>query len=694
MELIKLENREGKRLQKTPPAPRKPPARKKGPKIAAAVLAVVFVGAAAAYTGLCAWVSTGRRIYPNTTVLGSDLSGMTAGQAGEAVQEALSGYMAGRTITLTEAGTGHTATLSCDIVSAKDFGQALSPALPEGFFLGQGASYLKHLAFRTELTPALALSESGRQALNTVVDQLSAELDHPVVETAYEISNGNLLLTKGITGSAIDTAALEAGILDALTEDVEEGSGDKNLEVEVSLMNSPPSEPDFEAIHDQVYVEPADAYLDKESKQIVESVTGVSFDIASARSALDSAGEGTAVQVPLTYTEPDLSASALSKLLFRDVLASSTTYCSGNSNRLANIKTAAKKINGMILLAGETFSYNDEVGPYTTASGYLPAGTYQGGKSVDALAGGICQLSSTLYWSTLKANLEINERHNHQLTVGYLPDGCDATVYGGGPDFKFTNNTEQPLKIQATMDGRNLTVKLVGTNTTGLHAQVETVRVSTDPMRVIYKADSSIPAGSAPQRDPAYPGHNGTVVKAYRVVYDANNNEVSRTLESTNRYARQDKVYLYHPNDAAALGIDPSTGTKTQTPVTPTPSASPSAAPAPSTEPTPSPSTEPSPAVPPETTPTPPAVTPSAPPVQSQEPVSSEPPVSEPPAPVDTPAPTAETSEPPASTPEPPASTPEPPASTSEPPASTPEPPAPAAEPTPVPPPESEGLEA
>jgi len=473
-----------------------------------------------------------------------------------------------------------------------------------------------------------------------------------MVETTYQMADSSLVLTKGTTGAAVDGDSLRAAVLDTLTEDLLNG-GSGNLSIPISVTDSPPPAPDFESIHQEIYVEPVDAYLDKSTKEIVPSVTGVSFDIAAARSAVDTTPEGETVTVPLTYTEPDLTTAGLNAVLFRDVLSTSTTYCSGNSNRIANIKTAANKINGMILLPGEVFSYNDNVGPYTRASGYLPAGTYQGGKSVDALAGGICQLSSTLYWSTLKANLKIVERSNHQLTVGYLPDGCDATVFGGGPDFKFSNDTEQPIQIQAFMDGRNLTVKLIGTNAKGIHAEMETVRVSYDPMRTVYKASTAVPAGAAPQRDPAYPGHNGTVVQAYRVVYDANGNQISRTLESTNRYARQDRVYLYNPNDAASLGIDPATGIRGPVTATPTPLP-----------------TE-TPAVTPEVTPTPAVPTHQVP--ETQTPVATPAPTPEPPAP--TPEPPVPTPEPPAPTPEPPEPTPEPPAPTPEVPASTPEPP-------------------
>ena len=179
------------------------------------------------------------------------------------------------------------------------------------------------------------------------------------------------------------------------------------------------------------------------------------------------------MSVPLLLTEPELTTAKLEANLFKDVLGSGSTTCAGPSNRWYNIDLAAKRLNGTILLPGETFSYNDTVGPYTLASGYKAAGTYQNGQSVDATAGGICQLSSNLYWVTLKANLEIVERHKHQFNGGYMPViGTDATVWSDQLDFRFQNNTDYPIKIESYLDkNHKLHVTIYGTDTTGIHGE-------------------------------------------------------------------------------------------------------------------------------------------------------------------------------------------------------------------------------
>ena len=345
------------------------------------------------------------------------------------------------------------------------------------------------------------------------------------------------------------------------------------------------------------------------------------FDTAQAQTVLDTAGEGETVSVPLLLTEPKLTTAKLEANLFKDVLGSGSTTCAGPSNRWYNIDLAAKRLNGTILLPGETFSYNDTVGPYTLASGYKAAGTYQNGQSVDATAGGICQLSSNLYWVTLKANLEIVERHKHQFNGGYMPViGTDATVWSDQLDFRFQNNTDYPIKIESYLDkNHKLHVTIYGTDTTGIHGEPYHVVISTVPYKNTYQPKDSIPVGTEPQRDPNYSRYNGYTVDLYQKLVDKNGKTISTTLLYRNTYKASDAVYYYNPADAARWGIDPSTGLKTLTPVTPTPSPSPSPSPAPSPTPggTPSPvptatpvlPLEPSPTVPPSPE-SPPAYTP------------------------------------------------------------------------------------
>lgn len=139
------------------------------------------------------------------------------------------------------------------------------------------------------------------------------------------------------------------------------------------------------------------------------------------------------MSIPLVRTQPDYTEASESGLLYQDLLSESVTSIGGSSGRLANVTLAAEKVNGVVLLPGDTFDYNKVVGKRTEEAGFHSAPAYVAGETVNEIGGGICQVSSALYYCTVYANLEVVTRSNHRYAVGYVPDGLDATVSWGGP---------------------------------------------------------------------------------------------------------------------------------------------------------------------------------------------------------------------------------------------------------------------
>lgn len=117
--------------------------------------------------------------------------------------------------------------------------------------------------------------------------------------------------------------------------------------------------------------------------------------------------------------------------------------------RANNIVLATSTINGKILMPGDVFSFNEIVGPRTPESGYQAAPVIIGNKVEDGLGGGVCQVSSTLFNAISSCNLESIERSHHTKPVHYVPEGMDATVDYGNIDYKFKNNLQSPVYIQA-----------------------------------------------------------------------------------------------------------------------------------------------------------------------------------------------------------------------------------------------------
>ena len=141
-----------------------------------------------------------------------------------------------------------------------------------------------------------------------------------------------------------------------------------------------------------------------------------------------------------------------------NVYATYTSNYVKNANRTNNLAVASKAISGTIIKPGETFNFNSVVGPRTAARGYKTATVFTGREgTAQELGGGICQVASTMFNTCLLANVKINERHQHSQRVSYVPLGRDAAISGSAKNFRWTNNTGYPIKIEMTVSGGQIT---------------------------------------------------------------------------------------------------------------------------------------------------------------------------------------------------------------------------------------------
>ena len=206
--------------------------------------------------------------------------------------------------------------------------------------------------------------------------------------------------------------------------------------------------------------------------QIVDGQTGTILDDQASRSVIydylcnEWDGNDASITLPTIVDEPKGSAEELS--LVTDVLGTYTTsYATSGSERSANVENGCRLVNGITLYPGDTFSMYDAIKPFTVENGYHMAGSYLNGMVVDSLGGGICQVSTTLYNAVLRSELEITERNNHSMIVGYVPASADAAIAeSSGKDFKFTNNGDYPIYIEgiATPD-KHVTFNIYGHET-------------------------------------------------------------------------------------------------------------------------------------------------------------------------------------------------------------------------------------
>lgn len=418
------------------------------------------------------------------------------------------------------------------------------------------------------------------------IEDIGVNLPGILIDSSYAIEEDELIVTKGKEGIAINTEEL-CTLVKSNLNDIE--TKEKYLTIPVEQKKPEPI--DLDKIHKEIYTEAKDAYYTKDPFTIYPEVEGVDFDVAAAKELLKEEKEEYVIK--LTITKPKVTIDQIGSEAFPDQLATFTTrYDVSDVNRTTNLQIACQKINGKVVLAGETFSYNKTLGPRTTAAGYRNGKVYEGGEVVDGIGGGICQISSTLYNTVLMSNLEIVERKNHQFVTSYLPAGRDATVVYGITDFKFKNTRKYPVKISASAKNGIATVSLYGIKEENEYTfSFSTKTVASIPFTTKYEENTTIPVGTEKVRQK---GANGLKTETY-ITKMLNGKVLSTTLLSKDTYDAMAKIIV--KGVAAEEPSIPDTAPNAP-PTTPTPLPEDSSAPSetPTTDPsTPAPDITPAP---------------------------------------------------------------------------------------------------
>ncbi len=522
----------------------------RGGTVAAVIVFAVIAVLAGVYLGLCTWVSASGKVMPNVTVAGNDVSDMTEEEVMAKVQSLMSDN---RAVELKSANGSTYLTGDCFQIDADRVVRAVMTS-GRSSFLASGAQYISHMLNQRSLTVGdVSLTETGVAELKRQLDAVDAAGADLSTDYQMDLEAATLTFTKGYTRMGVDRAAVQSAVLAAFAR----YTGGDPVVVELNVEEQPPMEPDFEAIHQQIYAKPVDAHVSEESQEVVEGTPGVDFDIAQARSAFQAAAEGATYTVPLTITQPEETAETLSSRLFADLLGEGSTKVSGSANRKHNVKTSAEACNGKVIPAGGIFSYNTTTGSRSEENGYKNAPVYLGGRSEDGMGGGTCQVSSTIYYAVLHTTLEVVERHNHEYDTGYVDPGMDATVYFGTLDFRFKNNTEDPIKIVTDYSTRNgadyISVKIYGTNPSGRYAEPESTTYDKVSPTTVYVARDSVTRGQLvlDREQNAYTGISATT---YRNIYEKDGTLVEKQEMGTSKYSMRPNTYYYNPADG-----DPST---------------------------------------------------------------------------------------------------------------------------------------
>ena len=542
---------------------------KKGGKKPLIVIEIILAVIAAAYLGLCAYAGSLEVFYPNTTINDVDVAGCTVAQAAERLRAELPGrqmefYLPlpdktgdgvsapegetlydeapAATVTYRDLGVTENLDYENDAQLVFDLAQVRT-----GFFT-RGWNYLGCL-FGSMGTKGITL-EPEEDIFQSQMEQLSGQFSKEPQDTTYTVDENGLQVTLAQNGLAVSPAALAEDTKLFFSSVISEDPG-RIYVADAQIL--PAKTMTAQAIHDATAGDVKNAGYDAATDSIIPERIGAEFDVTAAQAVLDAAAPGETVTIDATVELPAVTAKELEGVLFRDVLGQCRTHVSGTAARINNVKLSAAACNGVVLNTGDVFSYNATTGQRTTAKGYQAAPAYVQGETVDEVGGGVCQTSSTLYYACLRSNLEITERYAHRYVPAYIDWGMDATVSWGGPDYKFTNNTNYPIKIVATYSGGYLTIKILGTNVDGTSVKMTNEVLSSTPWETVYKDDDTLPAGTEKVTTTPYTGYK---VKSYRNVYDANGKLISSTYEATSDYKVRNKVISRGP----ALPETPASG--------------------------------------------------------------------------------------------------------------------------------------
>lgn len=520
-------------------------------KTAGLVIGIVLGVLVLGYGAACAAAQMvyGHAALPNTTVLGLDVSGMSAQEAEQLWQEKGAAALESTAVDLTRDGqTVGSVTLAELGVTVKPLYISRAAGCDSASdhpltVVESGWELLRSYLRPTDVTPQLDVDGAK---LTDTCETLADTLDCTLVDGSYRLENGQgLYITKPRDGEKLDGGALRTLLEQRLTA--------RDLSpAECVYRERQAAALDVQALHNELEGKTVSAVCDKSTGRPTQSHVGVTFDVAAVQSQLDAAAPGAEFLADAEVQFPAVTTEELETAMFRDVLGTSTTKCAGPWGRHQNIRLAAKAINGNIYNPGEEFWYNAAVGQRTEARGFQPAAAYSGGRTVTSIGGGICQVSSTLYYATLLSDLKIVLRYAHMFDPGYMPvTGCDATVSWGGPDFAFRNDTDYPIKIVTSYndDTNELTVTIMGTRVNDNYVVMTNQFLSYSEFKVVYKEDESVSPGD--QVVDQY-GHNGYEVRTYRNVYDGDGKLLRSTVEATSDYDRGDKIILVAPGELPA----------------------------------------------------------------------------------------------------------------------------------------------
>ena len=473
------------------------------------------------------------RIISNISAMGVDISNLTMDEAKQKLQEKIQERLE------TDIVLKHNDEDYILTPSQFDFSYDIDKTLEKAYMVGRNGNIFENnyeILYQKKHKKDFEMDVSyNEDLLKNIIPQLNSGFKDGIKEPSYEVDGSKLIITSGQDGSIVKYEELKSLILEKM-EDENFNTDSIDIPVETGKAD----EIDIDSIHKEIYKEAVNASYSTNPYKITASSNGIDFAISIDEAKAMLKMKKSEYTIPLKVIYPSVTTDSIGAEAFPDLLSSYTTsYATSNSNRSNNIALAASKLDGTVIMPGETFSYNETIGKRTVSAGFKEAGAYSNGQVVTEVGGGICQVSSTLYNAVLRVNLEIVSRKNHNFQVSYVPIGTDATVSWQQPDFKFKNNRNYAIRIKATTSNKKITIQVYGLKQADdYEVEIQSERTGTIQYKTTYTTDSSLRKG---QSKVIQKGSNGATSITYKIL-KRNGEVVSKEVISRDKYQPHNQV--------------------------------------------------------------------------------------------------------------------------------------------------------
>lgn len=275
-----------------------------------------------------------------------------------------------------------------------------------------------------------------------------------------------------------------------------------------------------------------DARLDLQTRKLLPEQTGIAVDVHGTLARLREAvrtGERE-VELVVEHVQPRLRAEQLGNVTFDHVLGYfETNYARGQRNALRtyNLRLAASKLDGYVLLPGEEFDFNTVVGPRDEAHGYKQAPVIAEGELVDGIGGGTCQIAGTLHGAAFFAGLEVLSRRPHTRPSSYIKMGLDAAVSYPTISLRLKNGFDFPVVLHETVKDGVVRAEILGPKRTITVTYVRKI-LKVTPYEQIERQDANLPAGVRVLSQRGIPGFK---IQRHRIVRDGPYAERQKSID-------------------------------------------------------------------------------------------------------------------------------------------------------------------